>query len=166
MIILGIDPGTAITGYGVIETQGNRLLLRDYGVIRTPAESALEQRLEQIYGATRCLIEKWHPQEAAIEELFFNKNTRTALAVGHARGVLMLAAVHAKLPISEYTPLQVKQAVVGYGRAEKHQVQYMVKMLLNMTAVAKPDDAADALAIAICHAHWYGIQRNLLPKER
>lgn len=153
MIILGVDPGTAITGFGIIEVLGNRIKLLDYGCIRTEAGVLLERRLEKIYQGMCLLIERWHPEEAAIEELFFNKNTRTALTVGHARGVIFLAAAHKNIAIREYTPLQVKQSVVGYGRADKHQVQFMVKTILNLSDLPKPDDAADALAIAICHAH-------------
>jgi crossover junction endodeoxyribonuclease RuvC len=166
VLILGIDPGTAITGYGVIETVGNRLLFRDYGVIRTEAGTKLEKRLVQVYDGMSRLIDHWKPDEVAIEELFFNKNTRTALTVGQARGVLLLAAAHQGLPVGEYTPLQVKQAVVGNGRAEKQQVQYMVKVLLNLVSIPKPDDAADALAIAICHAHWHATKMILQQKER
>ena len=166
MLILGIDPGTAITGYGIIEAVGSRLVMHDYGVIRTPAGIRLEHRLEQVYDGMSQLIDHWKPDEVAIEELFFNKNTRTALTVGQARGVLLLAAAHHGLPVGEYTPLQVKQAVVGNGRAEKQQVQYMVKVLLNMSSIPQPDDAADALAIAICHAHWYATKRNFQQKER
>ncbi|MCR6546810.1 crossover junction endodeoxyribonuclease RuvC [Dehalobacterium formicoaceticum] len=165
MIILGIDPGTAITGYGVIETWGNKFKLLDYGCIRTDAGMFLEHRLEKIYQGVTALINLYHPQEAAIEELFFNKNARTALAVGHARGVIYLAAVHKNVVINEYTPLQVKQAVVGYGRADKHQVQYMIKTILKMPALPKPDDAADALAIAICHAHSRIIDKNINEKR-
>jgi len=164
--ILGIDPGTAITGFGVLETLGNRFRLLDYGCIRTDAGTPLEERLEKIYHGMILLINRWHPEELAIEELFFNKNTRTALTVGHARGVIFLAAAHQKVPIREYTPLQVKQAVVGYGRADKHQVQYMVKALLNLSSLPKPDDAADALAIAICHAHWHSVEHTINQKER
>ncbi len=166
MIILGVDPGTAITGYGVLETIGNKFKLLDYGCIRTEAGIALEQRLAHIYQGIILLINHWHPEEVAIEELFFNKNTRTALTVGHARGVIYLAAAHQKVSIQEYTPLQVKQAVVGYGRADKQQVQYMVKTLLNLSTLPKPDDAADALAIAICHAHWRAVDKNIYQKER
>lgn len=166
MIVLGIDPGTAITGYGVIQVEGNRLKMLDYGCIMTDAALGLEKRLAAIYQEMNQLITRWHPQEVAIEELFFNKNVRTALAVGHARGVVLLSAAHHGLPLGEYTPLQVKQAVVGQGRAEKQQVQYMVKILLNLSKVPKPDDAADALAVAICHAHSFHIKRNILPRER
>ncbi len=153
MIILGIDPGTAIVGYGVIESEGSRISLVDYGVITTKAHTPLPERLLRVHQGIEELIRLFHPDCMAVESLFFNKNTRTALAVGQARGVILLAAEESKLPVAEYTPLQVKQAIVGYGRAEKQQVQYMVQTFLHMRELPKPDDAADALAIAICHSH-------------
>jgi crossover junction endodeoxyribonuclease RuvC len=153
MLILGVDPGTAITGYGLVEKQGQRLAAHTYGVIRTPAGRPLSERLKQIYDQITALIEEHRPDALVVEELFFNKNTRTALAVGQARGVILLAAANQGLTIAEYTPLQVKMAVVGYGRAEKRQVQEMVRILLRLKNTPKPDDAADALAIAICYAH-------------
>jgi crossover junction endodeoxyribonuclease RuvC len=153
MLILGIDPGTAIMGYGLIAQQGNRLKPLKYGVIRTAAALPLAARLLKLYRELELLIQNDRPDAVAVEELFFNKNTRTALAVGQARGVILLAAEQAGLEIAEYTPLQVKQGVVGYGRAEKQQIQEMVKLLLCLNELPKPDDAADALAIAICHAH-------------
>lgn len=153
MIILGIDPGTATTGFGVVSHQGNHLKKVCYGAIRTGAQIPMPTRLAQIYQEMQQLICNYRPDVVAIEELFFNKNVRTALAVGQARGVILLAAANAGLEIAEYTPLQVKQAVVGYGRAEKAQIQEMVRMLLCLNEIPKPDDAADALAIAICHAH-------------
>jgi crossover junction endodeoxyribonuclease RuvC len=166
VIILGIDPGIAITGYGIIDTEGNIIKLLDFGCIRTDAKIVLEKRLEKIYLEISNLINKWFPREIVIEELFFNKNTKTALTVGQARGVVLLAAAQNQLPVSEYTPLQVKQSVVGYGRADKQQVQYMVKNLLNLSSVPKPDDAADALAIAICHAYSYRFKRKVGQRER
>ena len=153
MRILGIDPGTAITGYGIIEVENHRYSLVDYGCIRTAAHMYLPERLDRIYQGMHLLIEKFRPDAMAIEELFFNTNATTAISVGQARGVILLAAQQKDLPIGEYTPLQVKQALVGYGRAEKQQVQYMVRTFLNMKETPKPDDAADALAIAICHSH-------------
>ncbi len=153
MIILGIDPGTAITGYGFIKFQGNKFQVIDYGCVRTPSGLELHERLGMIYDQLGDLISKHQPTDCAVEELFFNKNAKTALAVGHGRGVALLAAQKAGLKILEFTPLQVKQSVVGYGRAEKAQVQFMVKTLLNLQEIPKPDDAADALAIAICYAH-------------
>ncbi|HEY8392631.1 MAG TPA: crossover junction endodeoxyribonuclease RuvC [Capillibacterium sp.] len=153
MLILGVDPGTAITGYGLVEQEGQRLVAQSYGVIRTNAGCPLVDRLKTIYDAMSGLIREYRPAVMVVEELFFNKNTRTALAVGQARGVILLAAAHEGLKIAEFTPLQVKMAVAGYGRAEKRQVQEMVRVILKLKAVPKPDDAADALAIAVCYAH-------------
>jgi crossover junction endodeoxyribonuclease RuvC len=153
MIILGIDPGTAICGYGVIEKEGNRFRLLDYGTVRSSSEEEPAARLHTLFLGLDRIIDKYKPKHMAVEELFFNKNVRTALVVGQARGVILLAGQLRGLSISEYTPLQVKQAVVGYGRAEKQQVQFMVKAILNMSEIPKPDDAADALAIAICHGN-------------
>ncbi len=153
MIILGIDPGIAILGYGIVEYQGNHFNVLEYGAILTDAKETLPVRLDHIYRELSEIIEKYNPDAAAIEELFFNKNSKTALLVGHARGVAVLAAAHKRVKIYEYTPLQVKQGVVGYGRASKQQVQLMTKTLLNLNTIPKPDDIADALAVAICHAH-------------
>ncbi len=155
MKILGIDPGTAILGYGIVLTEGNRFHTVDYACFYTKASEPLAERLRYLYCNLELLIQKNRPDHLVVEELFFNKNTATALAVGHARGIILLAAAQAGIPVFEYTPLQVKQAVVGYGRADKHQVQQMVKTILALPQVPKPDDAADALAIAICHAHSY-----------
>lgn len=151
MRILGIDPGLAIVGYGVIEASGNNFKPIDYGCILTDKDMGFPYRLKYIYESMNQLIEKYNPDEVAIEELFFNKNVKTAIAVGQARGVEILSVVNNGLDIYEYTPLQIKQAVTGYGRADKNQVQEMVKMLLNLRDIPKPDDAADALAIALCH---------------
>ncbi|MEG1497104.1 MAG: crossover junction endodeoxyribonuclease RuvC [Clostridiales bacterium] len=151
MVILGIDPGTAICGYGVVEKVNYKFNLVDYGVVNTPCGMPLEDRLVRIYDGITELIKKYKPEEMAVEELFFNNNAKTALSVGHARGVVLLAGAHCHVPIYEYTPLQVKQGIVGYGRADKKQVQFMVKTILNMKEIPKPDDAADALAIAMCH---------------
>ncbi|MDX9871005.1 MAG: crossover junction endodeoxyribonuclease RuvC [Clostridia bacterium] len=160
MIILGIDPGTAITGYGVVEHQGNKFKMIEYGVVQSTNDLSLAERLHAIFTGINKIIETYRPDHIAIEELFFNKNAKTALAVGHARGVIVLAASLKGLPVYEYTPLQVKQAVVGYGRAEKQQVQYMVKAIMNLTEIPRPDDAADALAIGICHANSYHSEFN------
>ncbi len=153
MLVLGIDPGTAITGYGLVEDTDGDLTLVIYGAIITASDWPLPQRLQHIYRELTSLIKSRQPTVAAVEELFFSKNVRTALSVGQARGVALLAAANAGLPIHEYTPLQVKQAIVGYGRATKDQVQQMVKMLLGLDDVPQPDDAADAIAVAICHIH-------------
>ena len=154
LVIMGIDPGTAITGYGVIEVSERNFTARDFGCIRTSAEQALYERLVKIYEGLRNIMETNKPDCVVIEEIFFNKNSRTAMAVGHARGVAILAAAHLNIPIMEYTPLQVKQALVGYGRADKIQVQKMVRILLNLKEIPRPDDVADALGLAICHAHY------------
>ncbi len=161
MLILGIDPGTAIMGYGLIEKKGNQLKALNYGCWRTPAHTPLPDRLLQLYQGIEEYLNQNHPDEIAVEELFFNRNTTTALSVGHARGIALLAAAQRGIPVGEYTPLQVKQAVVGYGKAEKQQVQQMVRALLGLTEIPKPDDAADALAVAICHAHSNGLQRRV-----
>lgn len=153
LIILGIDPGTATTGYGVINVIGNKFKAIDYGVILTPAAEEMAKRLITIYERMNVIIETYQPEHVAIESLFFNKNVTTAITVGQARGVVMLSCAQRGVKIYEYTPLEVKQAVVGYGRADKAQVQHMVKTFLSLTAIPKPDDAADGLAIAICHAH-------------
>ena len=155
MVILGLDPGTATTGYGVIRVLGNHFQMLEYGIISTPPKMAMEKRLEMIYDNLKVLLLKWRPDQAAVEELFFNQNITTAITVGQARGVLLLCCAQHNVPLAEYTPLQVKQALVGYGRADKKQMQQMVKMFLNLQEMPKPDDAADALAIAICHAHNY-----------
>ena len=160
MIILGIDPGFAIVGVGVIEYIGNKFKTIDHFVITTKAHTPIEERLKIIYDSINETIDKYKPDFMAVEELFFNNNAKTAIAVGQARGVILLSAVNAGVPFFEYTPLQVKQAVVGYGRAEKGQVQQMVKAILNLPAVPKPDDVADALAIAVCHSHSYKMVKN------
>lgn len=160
MIILGIDPGYAIVGWGVLNYQGNQFKVLDYGAITTDADMDLFRRFQAIHQSLNEIIERHHPDAMAIEELFFNTNRTTAINVAQARGVLILSALDHNVPVYEYTPLQVKQAVVGYGRAEKQQVQQMTKLLLNLTAVPKPDDTADALAIAICHGHSYNPRRD------
>lgn len=155
MIILGIDPGYAIVGVGVIEYNGNKFKVIDYLAITTEAHTPFEQRLKIIYDSLEEIIVRYKPDYMSIEELFFNDNAKTAIAVGQARGVIILSAINHGVEIFEYTPLQVKQAVVGYGRADKKQVQHMTKAILNLASVPKPDDVADALAIAVCHAHSY-----------
>jgi crossover junction endodeoxyribonuclease RuvC len=153
MRVLGIDPGTAITGYGLVEEVRGDLKLVAFGVIRTPADQPLPGRLQLIYHAVSDLAEEWEPEAAAVEELFFSRNVRTAMSVGQARGVALLALADAGLDVAEYTPLAIKQAVTGYGNADKMQVQEMVRLLLELAEVPRPDDAADALAVAICHLH-------------
>ena len=153
MIILGIDPGYAIVGWGVLEYNGSKFKTLGYGSINTPAGLEPAERLLMVYRGMNEIIQKYKPDQIAVEELFFNTNTTTAILVAEARGVILLSAKLAGLEIAEYTPLQVKQAVVGYGRAEKKQVIVMVTSLLGLPAPPKPDDTADALAIAVCHAH-------------
>lgn len=164
MIILGLDPGLAIIGYGILYATGNSFRVLSYGIIETYKEQRLTERLQLIYEGMTQLIEKYSPDEMAIEELFFNKNAKTAITVGQARGVEILAAVHHQIPVYEYTPLQAKQAVVGYGRAEKIQIQESVKLLLNLKEIPKPDDAADALAIALCHGFSLRFKDQFLTK--
>ncbi len=153
MVILGIDPGLAIVGWGVVEYKNARFKTLGYGAITTPKEMNTQQRLKKIYDDLAVIIKKYRPEQVAIEELFFNTNTTTGIRVSEARGVILLICEQAHMDIFEYTPLQVKQAVVGYGRAEKNQVITMVTMLLGLDSPPKPDDTADALAIAICHGH-------------
>ena len=164
MKILGIDPGIAIVGYGMIEYQSGRFGVIDYGAVTTKAGMKLSDRLRNIYEDINILIERFQPDAFAVEELFFNTNVTTGIAVAHGRGAIVLAAAVQNVPIFEYTPLQVKQGVAGYGRADKAQVQRMVKSLLNLSAIPKPDDVSDALAVAICHAHASGYQ-NLTQTE-
>ncbi|MBD8501035.1 crossover junction endodeoxyribonuclease RuvC [Paenibacillus arenosi] len=161
MRILGIDPGIAIVGFGFIDKIGSRLTPVQYGSIQTESTTAPEIRLLQVYEATEKLLDQYKPDAMGIEKLFFNRNVTTAFTVGQARGVIILAAAKRGIPIAEYTPMQVKQAVVGYGGAEKKQVQEMVRLLLKLKTVPKPDDVADALAVAICHAHSSGLYQQL-----
>ena len=153
MRVIGIDPGIAIMGFGFIDKAGHKLTPVQYGSIETEAGTPVEIRLKQIYESSCSLLDKYQPDTVAVEKLFFSKNVTNAFIVGQARGVFILAAAQRGLTIAEYTPMQVKQAVVGYGGAEKKQVQEMVRMLLKLQTVPKPDDVADALAVAICHAH-------------
>ena len=153
MRVLGVDPGSIKSGYGIIDEQENTLIMVEYGVIRTAPKTPLAQRLLQISSRLQQLIAQFHPQVLAIEDIFFAHNVKSALKLGQSRGAILLTAAQAGLDIAEYTPLEVKQSVVGYGRADKSQVQQMVKVLLHLKEIPKPDDAADALAIAICHHH-------------
>lgn len=150
MVILGIDPGTACTGYGVLTVQRSPQVTK-FGRIYTSADKEMPERLKIIYQRVTGLIEQYHPNEVAMEQIYFSKNTKTAISIGQARGIIMLAASLAGIRIFDYTPLEIKQAVVGYGRAEKEQVQYMLKDLLHLAEIPSPDDAADALAVALCH---------------
>lgn len=152
-VALGIDPGTAIVGYAIVEARGSELRLIVCDAITTSSTTPMPARLQQIYHDLSEIIASYRPNESAMEELFFAKNTRTAMTVGQARGVAMLALANGGLAISEYTPKQVKQAVTGYGGANKEQVGEMVRILLHLTSIPRPDDAADAAAVAICHLH-------------
>lgn len=161
MIILGIDPGIAIVGYGIIEYKNNKFSVIDYGAITTPSTMNMAKRLERVYKGIDLLIKNYNIDEVGVEELFFNKNVKTAIIVAQARGVILLACSQNDKPVYEYTPIQVKQGVVGYGRAGKIQVQRMVTSMLNLKKIPKPDDIADALAVAICHAHANKLEKTL-----
>ena len=159
MIILGIDPGLATLGYGVIEVVNDKRRLIQFGTLTTPAGEPMPQRLRAIFQGMNQLMDIYKPDDVAFEELFFSKNITTGIAVSHARGVALLAVVQRTDDLYEYTPMQIKQAVTGWGGADKHQVQQMVKMLLNMKEIARPDDAADALAVALTHANSMNMKR-------
>ena len=159
MIILGIDPGLATLGYGVIEADNNKRRLILFGTLTTPAGQPMPQRLRAIFQGMNQLMDIYQPDDVAVEELFFSKNITTGMAVSAARGVALEAVVQRTDNLYEYTPMQIKQAVTGYGGADKHQVQQMVKMLLNMKDIARPDDAADALAVALTHANSMNMKK-------
>jgi crossover junction endodeoxyribonuclease RuvC len=154
MIILGLDPGTATTGYGIIEANDGRLSLITYGVIKTPASESTSKRLQMIYEELNELITTYHPDGAGVEEVFFGRNITTAISVGQARGVLLLALANANIPVGEYSPPKIKDTVTGYGNADKAQVQLMVRNLLGLEETPRPDDAADGLAVAITHYEY------------
>lgn len=156
MRIIGIDPGYAIVGYGIVDYAGNRFKPVKYGAVLTEAKTEFTSRLDHIYSELTDIINEYRPESMSIEKLYFNTNTTTAIDVAQARGVILLAAKKNGVPVYEYTPLQVKQSVTGYGRAEKKQIMEMTRMLLGLDKVPKPDDTADALALAICHAHTNG----------
>jgi crossover junction endodeoxyribonuclease RuvC len=154
MLVIGIDPGTATTGYGLVRENDRRELeVVDYGVITTPSQWDMPDRLHSIYTQLSEILQEHHPETSAVEKLYFQTNVKTALSVGQGRGAALIALAASQIPVGEYTPMEIKQAVVGYGNADKNQVQQMVKMLLNLDQVPAPDDAADALAVAICHIH-------------
>lgn len=163
MRIIGIDPGYAIMGYGILDYTGNRFTPVAYGSVTTDAHTPNEQRLLTLYEELTAIIKEYQPEAASIEELFYNTNATTAIMVGEARGMALLACVQNGVEINEYTPLQIKSSLTGYGRAEKKQVQAMVRMILGLQEVPKPDDTADALAAAICHAHHSG---SRIPRMR
>ena len=159
MIILGIDPGLATLGYGVIEADNNKRRMIQFGTLTTPAGQPMPQRLRAIFQGMNQLMDIYQPDDVAFEELFFSKNITTGMAVSAARGVALVAVVQRTDNLYEYTPMQIKQAVTGYGGADKHQVQQMVQMLLNMKDIARPDDAADALAVALTHANSMNMKK-------
>lgn len=165
MRILGIDPGYAIVGYGVLEFDNVRFKAVNYGAITTGPEAPFAERLLEIHTDMCSILDKFRPDCVSIEKLYFNTNLTTGIEVAHARGVIMMSAAQRGIPIFEYTPLQVKAAVTGYGRAEKHQMQEMVKNILRLNAVPKPDDTADALAVAICHGHTGGSRLSEIMRE-
>ena len=152
-LVMGIDPGTATTGYGLVQEEAGHLQCVGFGVVTTPAGAPLEVRLDSIYRDLLAVLQQYKPTTAAVEKLFFHRNVTSAMAVGQGMGVALLAVAHFGLGAAEYSPLQVKQAVTGYGKASKSQVQHMVAALLSLESIPRPDDAADALAVAICHAH-------------
>lgn len=161
MRVLGFDPGTATTGYGVVELRGSRLHHVAHGVIQTPAGQHFAERLKTIFEEAQGLLERFQPDAVAIERLYFKQNVTTGITVAQARGVLALAAARAGLPIGEFSPTEAKTAITGYGKADKRQVQEMIRILLNLETIPKPDDAADALALAICQAQTGTIQERL-----
>jgi crossover junction endodeoxyribonuclease RuvC len=161
MRVFGIDPGSLVTGYGVVEERGNRLQALAWGTVRTSSKHVLSERLKRIYDGLVEPLQTWQPDAVSVEQVFFADNPKTALTLGHARGVALLAVAHADVQLVEYSALEIKMAVVGYGRAAKPQVQQMVRHLLNLHAAPQPVDAADALAAAICHMHTHSFRRRL-----
>lgn len=164
-LILGIDPGISITGYGFVADLDNEVVLVDYGAIVIPRKLSMPERLQRLYRELTTVIERHQPDLAAVERLFLAKNARAALTLGQARGVALLAAANSHIPVHEYTPLEVKQAIVGYGRAPKRQVQLALKMLLGLDVMPEPEDAADAIAVALCHLSSHRM-REMLAEER
>lgn len=158
MKTLGIDPGSAIMGFGLVSDGGRKLEAIDFGCIKTPKENTPSERLLLLHERLEALLKKLKPDHMAVESLFFCNNSKTAMAVGQARGIILLSAARANINVSEYTPLQVKMALTGYGKADKRQVQHMVKNILKLKDIPRPDDAADALAIAICHLHSHKME--------
>ena len=161
MRVLGIDPGSLVTGFGVVEEETNRLRALAWGAIRTTTRQPLGERLQRIYAGLSDTVQSWQPDAVSVERVFFADNPKTALTLGHARGVALLTVAHAALPLVEYSALEIKMAVVGYGRAAKSQIQQMVQTLLRLDTPPQPADAADALAAAICHLHTHGFQRHV-----
>lgn len=164
MRILGIDPGTALLGFGVVDS-GDHPLMIDFGVLATSTDRSMPERLEVLYDGVRTLMRDHQPDQLAVEQLFFARNVTTAIAVGQARGVVLLAAAQARIPVREYSPSEIKQAIVGYGKAEKSQIQEMVRIILGLDVIPTPDDAADALAVAICHSQRLAFDQLLLAEN-
>lgn len=162
MLTLGIDPGTATTGYGVVRQQGDKLSYMACGCILTTPKDSSQERLAKIYQEMKQLITAYKPDCIAVERLFFGENTKTAMAVSQARGIVLLAAAEGKVKVAEYTPLEVKLSLTGYGKAEKRQIQQMVRVMLKLSDIPKPDDAADALAVAITHLHSHKFKARVL----
>jgi len=166
LLAIGIDPGTATTGYGLVrEIEDGSLIAVGYGVITTPPRTPDAERLSQLYQELKAIIQLHRPDSGAVEKLFFQRNVKTAITVAQGRGVAMLALAQAGLTVAEYTPLEIKQAVAGYGGADKYQMQHMVRALLGLDEIPKPDDAADALAVAICHLHSVRMQALYVKRE-
>lgn len=165
MRILGIDPGFALMGYGVVDHNGSKFVPVEYGSLSTQKGTPMQDRLKQLYDGLTDIIARTQPEACSIEELFFNRNITTAIFVAQARGVAILACANAGIPVTEYTPMQIKQALVGYGKADKKQMQNMTKMVLGLAEVPKPDDTADALAAAICHGNVARAQRNVTVRK-
>jgi crossover junction endodeoxyribonuclease RuvC len=165
MRVIGIDPGTALMGWGVLDANNGVLIPVDYGILSTPADQPLAQRLLLIHQRLSEILRLYQPGDAAVEELFFSRNAKTALAVGHARGVILMTLAQTDIAVHEYKPLTVKQALVGYGGAAKHQMQEMVRLTLRLQKIPRPDDVADALAIAICHAYTAPMARRIAEQE-
>jgi crossover junction endodeoxyribonuclease RuvC len=161
MRVLGIDPGSLVTGFGVVEEDANRLRALAWGTIRTTSRRSLSERLKRIYDGLSEVVQTWQPDAVSVERVFFADNPKTALTLGHARGVALLTVANAALPLVEYSALEIKMAVVGYGRAAKSQIQQMVQTLLQLDQLPQPVDAADALAAAICHLHTHRFQRQV-----
>jgi crossover junction endodeoxyribonuclease RuvC len=161
MRVLGIDPGSVVTGYGVVDEQANRLQAKAWGALRTTARQPLGERLRRIYDGLAGALQTWQPDAVSVERVFIADNPKTALTLGHARGVALLAVAHAAVPLVEYSALEIKVAVVGYGRAAKSQVQQMVRTVLQLQESPQPADAADALAAAICHLHTRGFEKRV-----
>ncbi len=161
MIVLGVDPGSRITGYGIVRSNGQRHECLTYGCIRRAPDYTFPQTLRNIYDTLNSILDEYHPEAIAVESLFHAVNAKSALILGHARGIILLSAAVHDVPVHEYSPLEIKKALVGYGRAEKSQLQEMAKLLLNLKSIPEPHDASDALAVAVCHVHHQGFRDRI-----